>query len=73
MTQKEWTTKVTKSLKTSGTSFTVRGLQGDYEVIVRRKGLPVQRETFTLDKDMTVNIAVTDSTGEFFVLVFFIF
>ena len=66
MTQKEWTTKATKNLKKDGKSFTLRGFQGVYEVIVRKDGEPVQRETFTVGKeDTTVNIAVTQSTSEF--------
>lgn len=62
LTKKEWTTKVTRNLKDSGSVFSLRAFQGDYEVIVKIGGVPVQRQTFKLGKeDTTVNIAVSAS------------
>ena len=62
--KKEWTTKETFNLG-SGTSFSLRGFQGDYEVLVKRGGVPVQRELFTLGKEAAVwKLAVTSSSGE---------
>ena len=64
LVKKEWTTKETFNLG-SGTSFSLRGFQGDYEVLVKRGGVPVQRQLFTLGKQAAVwNLAVTDSTGK---------
>ena len=63
LTKKEWTTKETLNLG-SGTSFSLRGFQGDYEVLVKRDGVPVQRELFTLGKEGAVwNLDIIDSTG----------
>ncbi|CAG5132473.1 unnamed protein product, partial [Candidula unifasciata] len=60
--KQDWSTHVTRPL-TSGTSFTVRGFQGDYTAVVYYKGKPVQRSTFTLGKaDRTVTIDVTSTT-----------
>ena len=64
LVKKEWTTKETFNLG-SGTSISLRGFQGDYEVLVKRGGVPVQRELFTLGKEAAVwNLDVTDSTGK---------
>nr|KAG5703688.1 hypothetical protein BaRGS_022977 [Batillaria attramentaria] len=44
--------------------FAHPGLSGDYEVIVRNRGVPVQVETFFLGKtDTTVNITITTGKG----------
>ena len=62
--RKEWTTNKTFNLG-SGTSFSLRGFQGDYEVLVKRKNVLVQRENFTLGKEAAVwNLDVTNSTGK---------
>ena len=64
LVKKEWTTNKTFNLG-SGTSFSLRGFQGDYEVLVKRKNVLVQRENFTLGKEAAVwNLDVTDSTGK---------
>ena len=64
LVKKEWTTNETFNLG-SGTSISLRGFQGDYEVLVKRGGVPVQRELFTLGKEAAVwNLDVTDSTGK---------
>lgn len=61
LVKKEWTTHVTQNLGISGQSFDVRGFQGDYEVIVKKYGVPVQKETFSLGKaDGVVRIQVTN-------------
>ncbi|XP_070213102.1 uncharacterized protein [Littorina saxatilis] len=61
LTQKEWTTRKTFNLR-DPIPPSVRGFRGDYEVIIRKRGIPVQRETFTLGKETTVvDIRVTDS------------
>ncbi|XP_076444368.1 uncharacterized protein LOC143282564 [Babylonia areolata] len=62
LTQKEWTTKVTRKMRNSALNFDIRGFQGEYEVIVRNRGVAVQRETFTLGKEDTkVKIRITNS------------
>ncbi|XP_025078160.1 uncharacterized protein LOC112554561 isoform X1 [Pomacea canaliculata] len=61
--KKEWTTNITKNLG-NGLNFTLRGFQGNYEVIVRKAGVPVQLERFSLGpNDMSVNIQVTGTTA----------
>ena len=73
LVKKEWTTKETFNLG-SGASFSLRGFQGDYEVLVKRGGLPVQRELFTLGKEAAVwNLDIIDSTGDFFFYFFFFY
>ena len=64
LVKKEWTTKETFNLG-SGTSFSLRGFQGDYEVLVKRGGVPVQRELFTLGKQAARwNLDITDNTSK---------
>ena len=66
LVKKEWTTKEMFNLR-AGTSFSLRGFQGDYEVLVKRDGVPVQRELFTLGKQaQTVTLDVTASRSEYY-------
>nr|KAG5703689.1 hypothetical protein BaRGS_022978 [Batillaria attramentaria] len=65
LVKKEWSTHVTKNLAQSGLTFDMRGFQGDYEVIVKKNGVPVQVETFSLGTSpTTVNLQVTTNTAE---------
>ena len=65
LVKKEWTTKETFNLG-EGTNFSLRGFQGDYEVLVNRSGVTVQREVFTLGKKaQTVTLNVTASKSEY--------
>ncbi|KAL8570832.1 hypothetical protein ACOMHN_006981 [Nucella lapillus] len=60
--KKEWTTNVTRNMA-SNTEFSTRAFHGDYEVIIRRTGVPIQKENFSLGKNiMTVHINVTENT-----------
>uniref|UniRef100_A0A2C9LC69 GH10 domain-containing protein n=1 Tax=Biomphalaria glabrata TaxID=6526 RepID=A0A2C9LC69_BIOGL len=59
LTKNEWSTHVNRSLS-SGTSFNIRGFQGDYDVIVWYKDKPIKKQTFHLgqaDQTVTVDIA----------------
>ncbi|XP_025078159.1 uncharacterized protein LOC112554560 [Pomacea canaliculata] len=61
--KKEWTTNIVRNLA-SGLNIPFRGFLGDYEVIVRRSGVPIQVERFSLGQGGTsVNIQVTSSTA----------
>ena len=46
------------------TEFSMRGYKGDYQVVIKRKGVPVQVETFTVDGETDVDITVTTSTSK---------
>ncbi|XP_025077722.1 uncharacterized protein LOC112554242 isoform X2 [Pomacea canaliculata] len=60
--KKEWTTNVVRNLA-SGLNLAFRGFMGDYEVVVRRSGVPIQVERFTLVKaGASVDIKITSST-----------
>ncbi|KAH9520349.1 Anti-sigma-I factor RsgI6 [Bulinus truncatus] len=64
LTKQEWSTYVNRSLAT-GTSFNVRGFQGDYELTVWYKNKPIKRQTFTLGKtDTTVNVDIAGDGHE---------
>ncbi|KAI8793504.1 endo-1,4-beta-xylanase A [Biomphalaria glabrata] len=59
LTKHEWSTHVNRSLST-GTSFSVRGFQGDYDVVVLYHDKPIKRQTFTLGKgDLTVDVNIS--------------
>ena len=63
--KKEWTTKKTVNLGEVGTNFSLRGFQGDYEVLVYRKDVLVQKESFTLGKQAASwSLAVTSNTSK---------
>jgi hypothetical protein len=52
------------NLGVSGTTLSLRAFQGDYDVVVRRGGVPVQQQTFHLGtQPLTWTLDVTDSTG----------
>ncbi|KAH9520347.1 Anti-sigma-I factor RsgI6 [Bulinus truncatus] len=64
LTKQEWSTHVNRSLA-MGTSFNVRGFQGDYELTVWYKNKPIKRQTFTLGKpDTTVNVDISGDGHE---------
>uniref|UniRef100_A0A2C9M3L1 Uncharacterized protein n=1 Tax=Biomphalaria glabrata TaxID=6526 RepID=A0A2C9M3L1_BIOGL len=59
LTKQEWSTHVNKSLS-AGTSFDVRGFQGDYDVIVWYQNKPIKIQSFSLGKsDVTVNVDIS--------------
>ena len=73
LTKETWSTNINTSLAT-GTSFDVRGFQGDYEVTVWYKDTPVQMQKFTLGKaDQTVDVKVTTSTSQYLPYLFTLF
>ncbi|PVD19497.1 hypothetical protein C0Q70_19986 [Pomacea canaliculata] len=60
--KKEWTTNLTRNLGSDLNVF-FRGFRGDYQVIIKRSGVPIQVESFSLgSSDMTVNIKVANKT-----------
>ncbi|KAH9520345.1 Anti-sigma-I factor RsgI6 [Bulinus truncatus] len=64
LTKQEWSTHVNRSLS-SGTSFTLRGFQGDYDVVVLYHDKPIKRQTFSLGKtDQTVDVTISGSGHE---------
>ncbi|CAL1545357.1 unnamed protein product [Lymnaea stagnalis] len=59
LTKQEWSTHVNRSL-TSGTSFNIRGFQGDYDIIVWYQNKPIKIQNFHVDKaDTVVNVDVS--------------
>jgi hypothetical protein len=65
LVRKEWNTHEQVNLGVSGTTLSLRAFQGDYDVVVRRGGVPVQQQTFHLGtQPLTWTLAVTDSTGQ---------
>ncbi|KAI8793506.1 Anti-sigma-I factor RsgI6 [Biomphalaria glabrata] len=64
LTKNEWSTHVNRSLS-SGTSFNIRGFQGDYDVIVWYKDKPIKKQTFHLGKtDQTVTVDIAGDEHE---------
>ncbi|XP_055876275.1 uncharacterized protein LOC106075843 [Biomphalaria glabrata] len=64
LTKNEWSTHVNRSLS-SGTSFNIRGFQGDYDVIVWYKEKPIKKQTFHLGKtDQTVTVDISGDGHE---------
>ena len=64
MTKKEWTTKVSHSLS-DRLSFSFNGFEGDYEVLVKKNGVLVQTEIFSVDECTDYTLEVTDSTSRY--------
>ncbi|CAL1542279.1 unnamed protein product [Lymnaea stagnalis] len=59
LTKQEWSTHVNRSLS-AGTSFTVRGFQGNYDVIVLHHDKPVKKQSFFVGKaDTTVDVTLS--------------
>ncbi|XP_067664849.1 uncharacterized protein [Haliotis asinina] len=59
LVQKEWSTHVTKKLS-DGSSFTVNGFHGDYDVVVYYKGKPIMYQEFHLGKaDTTLKLDIS--------------
>ncbi|CAL1542280.1 unnamed protein product [Lymnaea stagnalis] len=59
LTKQEWSTHVNRSLS-AGTSFTVRGFQGNYDVIVLHRDKPVKKQSFFVGKaDTTVDVTLS--------------
>ena len=54
----EWTTDETIALKDAGSSFSLRGFHGDYEVKVTYQGQEVQGQTFTLEKKSSASVSL---------------
>ncbi|KAH9520361.1 Glycoside hydrolase, 10 [Bulinus truncatus] len=64
LTKQEWSTHVNRSLS-AGTSFDVRGFQGDYDVIVWYQNKPIKIQSFSLGKsNLTVNIDISGDGHE---------
>ncbi|BFY97339.1 hypothetical protein BsWGS_00379 [Bradybaena similaris] len=64
LTKEEWSTHENRSLS-AGTSFDVRGFQGDYEVVVNYSGKPIVLSSFTLGKeDLSVTINIQGDGSE---------
>ncbi|PVD19498.1 hypothetical protein C0Q70_19987 [Pomacea canaliculata] len=62
LVKKEWTTNLRRNLG-EGLAFQFRGFRGDYDVVVRRNGVPVQKESFVLsNNDTAIIIRITNST-----------
>ncbi|XP_025077719.1 uncharacterized protein LOC112554241 [Pomacea canaliculata] len=60
--KKEWTTNLSSNLGSSS-NISARGFRGDYQVTIKRSGVPVQVEFFTLgSSDMSLNIKITNKT-----------
>lgn len=65
LVKKEWTTNLKRNLG-EGLAFQFRGFRGDYDVVVRRNGVPVQKESFVLsNNDTAIIIRITNSTGKY--------
>ncbi|CAL1542283.1 unnamed protein product, partial [Lymnaea stagnalis] len=47
LTKEEWSTHLNRSLS-SGTSFTARGFQGDYNLVVYYKNKPIKIQSFSV-------------------------
>ncbi|XP_046337947.2 endo-1,4-beta-xylanase 3-like [Haliotis rufescens] len=59
LVMKEWSTHVAKNLS-DGSSFSVNGFQGDYDIVVNYKGKPVVYQEFHLGKaDATLNLDIS--------------
>ncbi|KAI8793508.1 endo-1 4-beta-xylanase A [Biomphalaria glabrata] len=59
LTKHEWSTHVNRSLS-AGTSFDVRGFQGDYDVIVWYQNKPIKIQSFSVGKsNVTVNVDIS--------------
>ncbi|KAH9520353.1 hypothetical protein Btru_060582 [Bulinus truncatus] len=64
LTKQEWSTHVNRSLS-AGTSFDMRGFQGDYDVIVWYQNKPIKIQSFSLGKsNLTVNIDISGDGHE---------
>ncbi|KAL8616645.1 hypothetical protein ACOMHN_031627 [Nucella lapillus] len=64
LVNKEWTTQKTFQLTDPASPISLRGFQGEYEVLVRRSGDPIQKGHFYLDsQDASWNLDVTSSTA----------
>ncbi|CAL1542287.1 unnamed protein product [Lymnaea stagnalis] len=62
--KEEWSTHLNRSLS-SGTSFTARGFQGDYNLVVYYKNKPIKTQTFSVGKtDATVNVQISGDGNE---------
>ncbi|XP_076444047.1 uncharacterized protein LOC143282327 [Babylonia areolata] len=60
LVNKEWRTRETVKLPDPLSPVSLRGFQGEYEVVVHRNGLPVQKEQFSLgSEDATWDLHVT--------------
>jgi hypothetical protein len=64
--RKEWTTKHAFTLASLAyKAVTLRGYLGDYDVIIRRKGVAVQKEDIRVDgSGQSFTISVKDTTGD---------
>ncbi|XP_076444115.1 uncharacterized protein LOC143282381 [Babylonia areolata] len=63
LVRKEWNTNQTFQLSDSTSSLSLRGFQGDYQVVVKRDGKPVQKKDFVLGTDNAAwTLDVTSST-----------
>ncbi|CAL1542281.1 unnamed protein product [Lymnaea stagnalis] len=64
LTKQEWSTHVNRSLA-AGTSFDIRGFQGDYDLVVYYRNKPIKRQTFSVgETDATVNVDITGDGNE---------
>ncbi|ESO87533.1 hypothetical protein LOTGIDRAFT_127603 [Lottia gigantea] len=63
--KKEWATHITHNLS-NGSSISERAFMGDYELIVRYKGKPIQYQTFTLALHKDVIVTIPDNPGIFY-------
>lgn len=64
LVKKEWSTRVNINLGISGLDFDVRGFQGDYQVVIKKKGVPTQSMNFSLGKlAAVINIPVSANTS----------
>ena len=62
--KKEWTTQEKRDLR-AASQFTIRGFKGEYELVIKRNGIPVERHNFTLgDQDLNYTLAMTSNTGK---------
>ncbi|XP_046331187.2 endo-1,4-beta-xylanase 3-like [Haliotis rufescens] len=59
LVKKEWSTHVAKNLS-DGSTFSVNGFHGDYDIVVNYKGKPVMYQEFHLGKaDATLNLDIS--------------